>query len=620
MKGTFVFDCETDGLNPTKIHCLSINNLTNNKRTTLTDYNQMRQFLTSAKVLIGHNIISFDIPQLERLLGIKVEAFLIDTLWISYYAFPEKRKHGLDFWGSDVGIAKPIVTDWSEQLLEVYVNRCEQDVEINTRMWNLSWDKLFEIYGSDKEAMTFVKYLSFKANMGRVQAENKWKLDIEHVIKTKHQLESELSEKIQLLQPHIPDRAIYKKKTRPKNLYKKDGSLSNYGVVWISLLESEGFDFYENPEIEEVTYLAGYEPGNLNSPEQVKDWLYQLGWVPETFKTNDKKQEVAQINLERGKGLCPSVKKLFSIEPALEYMEGISILSHRISILKGFLEEVDSNGYITASFGGLTNTLRYQHRRPCVNLPKVGLAYSEGIRASLIADEGTILCGSDMSGLEDRIKQHFIYDYDPEYVEEMQREDYDPHLSLALYAGKITKNQYDDYVSDRDTHTILDIRSVFKNGNYACQYGAFPPRLAKTCGISSDEAQELWEAYWSKNSSIIKVAESTKVKKLTDNSIWQQNPINGFWYSLRSDKDRFSTLVQGTASYVFDLWVAYVYEECPTLIAQFHDEWISRIKTDKKKWMEKVAIEALDKVNTQINLNVLLGCDIKFGFRYSDIH
>jgi DNA polymerase I-like protein with 3'-5' exonuclease and polymerase domains len=621
LSGSYVFDVEANGLNPDKLYCLSIHNLNTGTKVTLTDYDVMRNFLKSAKVLIGHNIVCWDIPVLERILGIKIEASIIDTLWVSYYLYPERGKHGLEYWGEDVGVKKPEVEDWDEQELEVYVHRCEQDVEINSKVWTLMWRKLYEIYKSEEELMKVIKYLTFKADIQRIQEKNKWEIDIQHTITQRQMLEKELAEKIEVLQPHIPDNPVYKTRKRPKALYRKDGTLSAYGVSWFELMRQEGYDPHTNHHVDEIKYIHSYEKGSLTSTPQMKSWLFSLGWEPETFKTNKKKENVPQINLERGEGLCPSVKKLFEVEPALENLEGITILQHRIGILNAFLEHADENGFVRASFSGLTNTLRYKHKNPCVNLPKVGLAYSKGIRSCLIAGEGQLLCGSDLSGLEDRIKQHFIYFHDPDYVKEMQVEGYDPHLSLALHAGKITQEQYDNYTSGRDKETISSLRSIFKNGNYACQYGAFPTRLAKTCGISMEEAEELWSAYWSKNSAITKTANGTEVKKISDGSMWQKNPVNGFWYSLRYDKDRFSTLVQGTASYIFDLWVGFLLSEGWTdFVGQFHDEFCLRINKGEEEKVEDVIERALERVNNYVDLNVQLGCDIQFGERYSDVH
>ena len=60
-----IFDIETNGINATKIHCLSYNNLDTNKRDSLTSYDDMREFLLKPNItLIGHNVVRYDIPQL----------------------------------------------------------------------------------------------------------------------------------------------------------------------------------------------------------------------------------------------------------------------------------------------------------------------------------------------------------------------------------------------------------------------------------------------------------------------------------------------------------------------------------------------------------------------------
>ena len=65
-----VFDIECDGLNPTKIHCLVVDGVA------ITDYQEMRDCLNKATTLVGHNIIRYDIPVLERLLNITIKATL----------------------------------------------------------------------------------------------------------------------------------------------------------------------------------------------------------------------------------------------------------------------------------------------------------------------------------------------------------------------------------------------------------------------------------------------------------------------------------------------------------------------------------------------------------------
>ena len=80
-----------------------------------------------------------------------------------------------------------------------------------------------------------------------------------------------------------------------------------------------------------------------------------------------------------------------------------------------------------------------------VNLPGVDKKYGGDIRNCLIANDNEELCGSDLSNIEDRTKRHYIYDYDPQYVEEMNIEGYDAHLSIAILAGSMTEDEAEFY-------------------------------------------------------------------------------------------------------------------------------------------------------------------------------
>ena len=97
-----VFDIETDGINATKIHCLA--KMTKNGPVATAKYDHMRSFLDGSEVLVGHNIIRFDVPVLRNLLGVSVNARLVDTLALSWYLEPERIKHGLEEWGEEFGI------------------------------------------------------------------------------------------------------------------------------------------------------------------------------------------------------------------------------------------------------------------------------------------------------------------------------------------------------------------------------------------------------------------------------------------------------------------------------------------------------------------------------------
>lgn len=633
----YVIDAEGDSLTPTKLHCLSIWSEKHGLNTAI-NYDQMRGFfskLSKEDVLVCHNIVRFDIPVFERILKIKINCRLVDSLALSWYLYPERRYHGLESWGEDFDIAKPTVTDWSDQPLDVYVHRCEEDVRINLRLWKNQFQKLLSIYKSETAAFKFLEYLTFKMYCARLAEDSGWKVDVSYCEKNLVKLMEEQEEKIKTLTALMPRVPVVQKKQKPKVLVKKDGSPSKIAMTWYELLASQRLP----DNTEEVDIITEYNEPNPKAPQQIKDWLFSLGWIPQTFKEkkdkNGNTREIPQINLDFGKGICDSIKVLYDKEPELEVLDGLSILNHRIPMLRKFLTKRDSQDRVKASIQGLTNTLRFQHADPCVNMPKPEKRYAEAVRGSLISDPGCKLIGADMSSLEDRLKQHFIYPLDPEYVRKMMRDDFDPHLELAMMAKKLTQKEKEFYQrtdslldadkknlsqEDRNEYKrIKTLRGIFKNGNYACQYGAYPPRLVKTCGIDLSEAKEVFDAYWKLNWAIKEVSSKQKIL-IVNGEMWLQNPTNGFFYSLRKKSDIFSTLIQGTASYVFDEWVRFILEEREQLTAQFHDEIVLCVLSENVQRAEDLCNRAIKKLNDKLKLNRELGIGVQIGTRYSDIH
>ena len=148
-----VFDIETDGLldKLTKVHVWSYQTAAMDKPRSIFDYDEMRDFFLEYSMdhtlaLAGHNIVRFDIPAVEKVLGIKVHANLVDTLGLSWYLHHNRAKHGLAVYGEEYGVPKPKVDDWEGLSKEEYAHRCEEDVKINVRLWRDLKRKLEKLY------------------------------------------------------------------------------------------------------------------------------------------------------------------------------------------------------------------------------------------------------------------------------------------------------------------------------------------------------------------------------------------------------------------------------------------------------------------------------------------
>ena len=612
-----VFDIETDGLldELTKIHVLAYS-YDGKEVFHVGDYDAMREFFETQEVLIGHNIVRFDIPAVEKVLGIKVKAKLVDTLALSWYLHFDRQKHGLEGYGEDYGVPKPVIKDWDSLTYEEYANRCSEDVKINSRLWRDLDMKLNKLYQDSGEKDRFIQYLSFKLDCAREQEALGWKLDVDRAQAAYDEIMRLKDEKEEQLADAMPRRVLTAVRTKPKVMYKKDGSLSAHGERWTALCAENKMPI----SAEQITVVTGDERANPISNDQVKDWLYSLGWKPKTwkFQRNKKTGEEKVIEQVRKDGeLCQSVLALVDVDPAVSVLDGLTVLSHRAGILKGFLEG-HKDGWLKAEVVGFTNTMRFRHAKPLVNLPGVDKPYGDVIRGVLTCPDGYSLCGADMTSLEDTTKRHYMKPLDPDYVEEMSREGFDPHLDLAKFAGQVTQQEIDDYNAGKRPD-IKALRKAYKVVNYSATYGVGAPKLARETGMLEKDARKLLTAFWKRNWAIEKVAGGLRVRELFG-TMWLQNPVSKFWYQLRSDKDRFSTLNQGTGVFCFDSWVAICRKNGVQTIGQFHDEIIAIVQEGQEEETKQTLTKAVAMLNDKLQLNVPLGTDVQFGNTYADIH
>ena len=302
------------------------------------------------------------------------------------------------------------------------------------------------------------------------------------------------------------------------------------------------------------------------------------------------------------------------MEPSIKLLEDLTVTSHRLGVVKGYLDcEVD--GWLFAGIAGLTNTLRFKHRKPLVNLPAIDKPWGKELRGCLISPEGEVLVGCDMVSLEDTTKRHYMQPIDPAYVSEMQVDGFDPHLDLAKHAGAVTQDQIEQH--NKKEIDLGSVRKGYKAANYACVYGVGPATLSRQTGLKPREAKSLIDAYWARNWAVEKIAGTRKVREIKGET-WILNDVSGFWHSLRSQKDRWSTTNQSTGVYCFDQFVMLVKEAGEKVIGQFHDEVV--VATDNTERTERVLLECRGKLNDKMKLNVPLGIDYATGNNYSEIH
>ena len=150
---SYVFDIETNGLleEVSEVHCIVLkdidtgNIITKDNKTSL-------NLLSNADVIIGHNIIKYDIPVLEKIYKFQTRAKVFDTLVATRLLFPDVRdqdfrrknfptqligRHSLVAWGTRIGEYKQsIETDWKTFTPEM-LEYCIQDVLVTEKLYRV---------------------------------------------------------------------------------------------------------------------------------------------------------------------------------------------------------------------------------------------------------------------------------------------------------------------------------------------------------------------------------------------------------------------------------------------------------------------------------------------------
>ena len=597
------------------------------------DTEEMKAIIDSYEIIFVHNGYLYDTLLTEKLLGFSFNDKIFDTLPLSYYLYPARIKHGLKEWGVDLGVIKPTVDDWTDQPIEVYINRVVEDVKIQSNLTFKFVKDLLELYDNDiVAALNLWELLNSIFDLYNEQYKTPFYLNMPLLENNIQVLTEMKQEKEKLLEKHMPPIPVIVEKCRPSVMYKKDGAMSELGIKWYKFLDELGAD----PNVEKVKYVRDYKEPNASSTEQIKDWLFSIGWKPEIFKDAENvKGEIVRVPQTKDKegNLCSSVIKLAAEYPVIKEYEDLSVINHRLGILKGF----EKNRYGDTIYGdvaGLTNTLRVKHRR-LVNLCKMSAKYGSYIRPCLIPNlsDGEVLIGADIASLENFSRTNLICDIDPNSILELLDPEFDTHLDLCVRADAMTPEEVGLYKEIKskikkkeettEEHKLFDrldgIRHVYKQVNYMSLYKAGPRSLAKATGKTLKEAEYMHKVYWIKNHAVELRANAAPVKSHLKNQ-WIYNDICNIWFELRSDKDRFSSLNQGLGSVLFFNWVREFRSRGVKCTASFHDEVQIRAKKEDVENIKIILRDSMDAVSEKFKLKVKLSISIDTGNSYGDTH
>jgi hypothetical protein len=529
--------------------------------------------------VVGHNLLGFDLPVLEKLWNVFVDkARVEDTLIMSRLANPNREGgHSLANWGETLNFPKGDYEDWS-QLTPEMVLYCIKDVQVTAKVWERCKGELnlrkFSTGSIDLEHQV-------QAIINQ-QIDNGWLIDIRHAMELLAELKEVKMNLENKVHQKFKPKWVAVKEVTPR--FKKDGSLSKVGLTdaeYEQLLQAHS----PKPFMRMML-----KPFNLGSRKQIGEYLQDFGWKPKQL-TPTGQPIVDEALLSKVKGI-----------PEAQLIAEYLMIQKRIAQVQSWLEAADDDtdrvhGYVN-TLGAVTN--RMTHNSP--NLAQVPASYSpygNRCRQCFIARDGYKLVGFDASGLELRMLAHYMNDQ--EYTNEILNGDI--HTANQGLAG-------------------LESRDQAKTFIYALLYGAGDAKLGSVAGGGAKLGGELKQRFMSNLPAFATLRDNT-AREAAD---WIIKGLDGRKLHIRSEHAALNTLLQSAGAIVMKKALCLLYERATLagldyyFVGNIHDEVQAEVRTAQADDYGRLAVECLEAAGSFYNLNCPLTGEYKVGDSWADTH
>ena len=573
-----VFDIETDDLKATKIHCIVAQDL-DTKEIFKFPPNKLEEgyaFLESANKLVGHNIVGFDIPMVEKFGGVKLGGkTVVDTLVLSRLFNPIREGgHSLEVWGSKLGLPKIEFDDYQNYSLDM-LNYCVRDVQLNT----LVFERLKkESKGFSKDSVDLEHEL---ARILKQQEVNGFLFND----KEAELLLADLREKMGNIEKQVHEvfkpKMIDLKEVNPK--LKQDGTLSKQGLT--------DEEYEERVKTKDTTPFMRrkLQEFNLGSRKQIGEYLVEFGWKPKKFTP------IGQPMVDER--TLANIKEIPEARLIAKYL----LLQKRIAQIDSWFESQEEDdrvhGFVIPN-GTITG--RMAHRKPnMAQVPSLKSPFGKECRSCWIVPEGYKLVGIDASGLELRMLAHYMKD--EEFTNEIIHGDI--HTFNQKLAG-------------------LESRDQAKTFIYALIYGAGDGKLGSVVGGSQADGKRLRQHFFDNRPTfkalgdkVRRAAQKKYVKGLDGRKIFVRHPHAAL-----------NTLLQGGGAIAMKRALAMLDSliRLQTLDAKFvaniHDEWQMEVKEELVDFVGNLAVDCIKTAGNYYNLLCPMDGEYKVGDNWSETH
>jgi hypothetical protein len=360
--------------------------------------------LKNATCLIGHNIIGYDIPMIQKITGIDLYGKKLHDTWIMSQTLNYNRghKHGLGSWGEKLGYSKFAYDDWTTYT-EGMLEYCARDVSLNTRVYEILLKELQD-QSTTKPLITKGLRAEHDAAVFEAKVRMKgWLFDVDTAHKLHETMADELNAIENRIHPNLPEMTIWVDKAPKLAKYTKKGAFTAVTRRLLTeYLNGEEPDEMEwNPEQE---FQRSYKTQvTLKNMEEVKEYLYTIGWKPDDWNY---KKVGYEFHRTSPKLTTTSLELLGDIGKDIDrYYTTRS----RKSILEGWIEALKDKRLHGKMWVIGTPTFRARHEI-ITNLPSVEAAWGKEMRSLFICEEGYRVVGADSAGNQMRALCHYIGD------------------------------------------------------------------------------------------------------------------------------------------------------------------------------------------------------------------
>jgi DNA polymerase I-like protein with 3'-5' exonuclease and polymerase domains len=514
---------------------------------------RLKSVVKDYDLFVGHNIIGFDAPVLRQVWGVTLRPNQVhDTLMMSRLFNPIlEGGHSLKNWGKIMGNDKINFAseDFDGGLTEEMLTYCKQDVALNVEVYKHLLTKL-TTWGHYEKALQLEHDVAVHISR---QERNGFNFDLERAT---------------VLQAEVADRMA----TITDELQ----------AVFPPIVEERISEKTGKRLKDKVTRF------NVGSRKQIGDRLKSLGWQPNEF-TESGQPKIDETVL-RGIDI-PQAK------PIAEYLT----LQKTDGFLASWIKNVCSDGKIRGSVitcGTVTN--RMAHHSPNLGqVPSTKSLYGAECRSLFIANEGEVLVGADLSGIELRCLAHYMQD-----------------------------KKYTEQILDGDIHTYnqkaagLPTRDNAKTFIYAFLYGAGAEKLGQIVGKGSQAGGRLKSKFMKIVPSLAKLIE--KVQRISRKGAVPA--MDGRYIQVQSEHSALNMLLQSAGAIVAKQWIVETHKLMRehqvkfTQVAMVHDEIQASVPPEQAELAGQLMVQAAKNAGEVLRFRIPVDAEYQIGDSWNATH